>query len=71
MEWFFIEAQWEGKPLLIQRAFHTREEAEQSAARETSAGVYRILSYPTRDKRTVWRLWRAQQGMPQEYPSPY
>lgn len=70
MEWFFIESVWEGKPLLIQRAFHSREEAEQAAMQEATAGSYRILSYPTRNKRVVWSMWKNSQTSGIS-PSPY
>jgi len=59
--WYFVEVNFQDRPLLIQKPFRDEREAEQAAIRETTSGTYRILSYPTRDKRLVYRLWKNSQ----------
>jgi hypothetical protein len=48
--------------MLIQIPYRTPEEAEQAAMRQASIGEYRILSYPTRDKRVVYQYWKQGQN---------
>jgi hypothetical protein len=59
-EYFYVVTYFEGAPLLIKKPYMDSREAEQAAARETSSGAYKIVSFPTRDKREIERLWRVK-----------
>jgi hypothetical protein len=59
--WYYIESNWDGRKILVQIPYRSPEEAEQAALRETRMGEYRILAYPTRNKRLVLRTWRQEQ----------
>ena len=59
--WWFLELSFDGRPLLVQKAYRTKEEAEAAGARETASGVFRAVPFNTRDKREVFRIWRQSQ----------
>ena len=61
MIWWFVEDSFDGKPMLIDRAYASEMEALQSAIANSKSGQYRIISFPTRDKRRVREMWRTQQ----------
>jgi hypothetical protein len=61
MTWFFIEARFDGRPLLIEKAFASEQDATQAAMQDGRMGEFRIISFPTRDKVRVRQLWKMQQ----------
>jgi hypothetical protein len=60
MLYYYVEDYYDGRPMLIDRPFLSEYEAMQSAIANSKTGQYRIVSFPTRDKRKVRALWQMQ-----------
>jgi hypothetical protein len=63
MMWYFIEDTMADlrSRMLIDKPYPSYSEAEQAAIANSKTGQWRIVSFPTRDKRKVRELWRMQQ----------